>query len=173
MIKSTKKSRWGTAAVFGAVVALVLSGCATDSGADEKSSGYVEATSGELNFYTWSDYYPQELIDKFKEDTGITINIDYYDTNESLEAKLRASNGAGYDVVVPGDYMVQIMVSENMLEPLDWNIGGKIARNEKSSMNRTPRPPGPVCSRPQLIRLAMAMMPSSTMRRRGLALRII
>ena len=129
MIKSTKKSRWGTAAVFGAVVALVLSGCATDSGADEKSSGYVEATSGALYFYTWSDYYPQELIDKFKEDTGITINIDYYDTNESLEAKLRASNGAGYDVVVPGDYMVQILKDDGLLMEIDTTTfpnGGNI-----------------------------------------------
>lgn len=129
MFTFTKKTRLGTTAVLGAVVALVMSGCAAGTSTDPASSGYVEATSGELNFYTWSDYYPEELIAKFKEDTGITLNIDYYDTNESLEAKLRASDGAGYDVVVPSDYMVQILKDDGLLMEIDASAfpnGGNI-----------------------------------------------
>jgi spermidine/putrescine transport system substrate-binding protein len=129
MFTFTKKTRLGTTAVLGAVVALVMSGCAAGTSTETTSSGYVEATSGELNFYTWSDYYPEELIAKFKEDTGITLNIDYYDTNESLEAKLRASDGAGYDVVVPSDYMVQILKDDGLLMEIDASAfpnGGNI-----------------------------------------------
>jgi len=58
-------------------------------------------------------------VKKFTEDTGITLNVDYYDSNESLEAKLRASNGAGYDVIVPSDYMVQILKNDGLLLEFD------------------------------------------------------
>lgn len=108
-----------------AVGALTLTSCGggvTDSaggGEATASTEYVEATSGEVNLYTWSDYYPEELIKKFTEDTGITLNVDYFDSNESLEAKLRASDGAGYDVVVPSDYMVEILKNDGLLLEFD------------------------------------------------------
>jgi spermidine/putrescine transport system substrate-binding protein len=117
MIKFKRKARLSTALVLGSAVALALSACSSagTTNPEASSTGYVEATSGELNFYTWSDYFPVELLAKFKEETGITVNIDYYDTNESLEAKLRASDGAGYDVVVPSDYMIQILKNDGLL----------------------------------------------------------
>jgi len=114
-----KTSRLTAAIALGSAAALTLASCAGGGDTQASSTEYVEATSGELNFYTWSDYFPVELIPKFKEDTGITINIDYYDTNESLEAKLRASDGAGYDVVVPSDYMVQILKDDGLLMEID------------------------------------------------------
>lgn len=125
-----KKSRLVAAIALGSAAALTLAGCAGGASEEAASTGYVEATSGELNFYTWSDYFPEELIPKFKEDTGITLNIDYYDTNESLEAKLRASDGTGYDVVVPSDYMVQILKDDGLLMEIDTTSfpnGGNIA----------------------------------------------
>lgn len=118
-MKKNTKARIAAAIALGSVTALLLGGCASGSTTEASSTEYVEATGGELNFYTWSDYFPEELIPKFKEDTGITINIDYYDTNENLEAKLRASNGAGYDVVVPGDYMIQILKNDGLLMKID------------------------------------------------------
>lgn len=116
MHNALKKSRLSAAIALGSAAVLALGACAggaTDG--QESSTEYVEATGGELNFYTWSGFFPDELIPKFKEDTGITINIEYYDTNEALEAKLRASDGAGYDVVVPGDYMVEILKEDGLL----------------------------------------------------------
>ena len=111
------------AAVAVGTLALTACGGGVTDGAGEgdgaSSTEFVEATSGEVNLYTWSDYYPEELVTKFKEDTGITLNVDYYDSNESLEAKLRASDGAGYDVVVPSDYMVQILAESGLLMKID------------------------------------------------------
>lgn len=121
-------TRWAKRAAsvlaLGAAGALALTGCGggvtdSDGGEGAESTEYVEATSGEVNLYTWSDYFPEELIKKFPEDTGITLNVDYYDSNESLEAKLRASDGAGYDVVVPSDYMVQILANDGLLLKFD------------------------------------------------------
>ncbi|QIK61846.1 extracellular solute-binding protein [Leucobacter viscericola] len=136
MRNSLRKSRVISALAIGAVGALALTSCGggvSDSGgndsSDKASSKYVEATSGELNLYTWSDYFPDELVKKFTKDTGIKLNVDYYDSNENLEAKLRASDGAGYDVVVPSDYMVEILKNDNLLMKFDSSTlpnGGNI-----------------------------------------------
>lgn len=111
------------ALAISATGALALTSCGggvSDGGGDTVSSTeFVEATSGELNLYTWSDYFPEELIKKFTKDTGIKLNVDYFDSNESLEAKLRANNGSGYDVVVPSDYMVEILKNDGLLMQFD------------------------------------------------------
>ncbi len=126
MRNALRRSRIAAGLALTATGALALTACGggiSEGGGAEgdakASTEYVEATSGEVNLYTWSDYYPEELIKKFKDDTGITLNVDYFDSNESLEAKLRASDGAGYDVVVPSDYMVQILANDGLLLEFD------------------------------------------------------
>ncbi|MCC5966898.1 MAG: extracellular solute-binding protein [Natronohydrobacter sp.] len=71
---------------------------------------------GEVVVYHWFEYIPQELIDKFTEETGIRIVMDTYDSNEAMLASLRAGGMGTYDVAVPGDYMVQIMRDNDMLD---------------------------------------------------------
>lgn len=73
---------------------------------------------GELFFYNWTNYFPPELLTKFEQDTGIKATMDGYDSNETLLAKLQAGGG-GYDVVVPSDYMVKIMIDEGVLLEID------------------------------------------------------
>ncbi len=80
-------------------------------------SGSVFA-EGELFFYNWVDYTPPELIKKFEEETGVKVTVDTYDSNETLLAKLK-SGATGYDVVVPSQNFVTIMISEGMLEKID------------------------------------------------------
>jgi len=80
---------------------------------------FTPATSGTLRLYTWSDYIPQSLVDRFSKETGIRMSVDYYDSNETLEAKLKASGGKGYDLVVPSDYMVQTLRTANLLQEVD------------------------------------------------------
>ena len=50
--------------------------------------------------------------------TGIKVNFDLYDSNEALLEKLQ-SGVADYDLVVPSDYMVKILVAEKLIQPLD------------------------------------------------------
>ncbi|NLR74856.1 MULTISPECIES: extracellular solute-binding protein [Leeia] len=80
----------------------------------------VARAGGELNLYNWSDYIPLDLLKKFEKDTGIKVNLDVYDSNETLLAKLKAG-AKGYDVIVPSDYMVKIMITEKLLEKIDVN----------------------------------------------------
>ncbi len=71
---------------------------------------------GELKVYHWFEYIPQELVDKFTAETGIKVTIDTYDSNEAMLASLKAGKLGEYDVAVPGDYMVQIMGNEGLLD---------------------------------------------------------
>ncbi|MEM1384016.1 MAG: extracellular solute-binding protein [Pseudomonadota bacterium] len=74
------------------------------------------AAEGKLSIYHWFEYIPAELLVKFTEETGIEVTMDTYDSNESLLAALKAGGLGSYDVAVPGDYMVQIMRDEGMLD---------------------------------------------------------
>ena len=53
-----------------------------------------------LNVYNWNDYIDDKTIERFEAETGIKVRYDVYDSNEVLDAKLRAGR-SGYDLVVP------------------------------------------------------------------------
>jgi spermidine/putrescine-binding protein len=75
-------------------------------------------TSTTLNLYAWSEYVPQQLLDEFSTKYGIKVNYDTYSSNEEMLAKLQAG-ASGYDVIIPSDYTVAIMIKQGMLEPID------------------------------------------------------
>ncbi|MCI1636060.1 extracellular solute-binding protein [Bifidobacterium sp.] len=106
------------------ITLLILGGCSSgvgnDSASDDSSAvAFTPATSGELHIYTWSDYYPDDLLKSFEEDTGIKTTIDYYESNEVLMSKLQATSGSGYDVVVPSDYAVELLADEGLLQQIN------------------------------------------------------
>jgi spermidine/putrescine transport system substrate-binding protein len=70
---------------------------------------------GELFIYNWTEYTPPELITKFEKESGITVSVDTYDSNETLLAKLQAG-ATGYDIVVPSQNFVPILVSEGLIQ---------------------------------------------------------
>lgn len=83
------------------------------------ATGPVQA-AGKLNLYNWFEYMPQDLLDKFAKEHGVEVTMDTYDSNESLLARLKAGV-TGYDVAVPGDYMVAILIQEDLLEKVQPN----------------------------------------------------
>jgi len=72
----------------------------------------------ELNIYIWSNYITEETLKRFEKETGIHSHIDTYDSNEALLEKIQ-SGVADYDIIVPSDYMVRILLLQNLLEKLD------------------------------------------------------
>jgi spermidine/putrescine transport system substrate-binding protein len=81
---------------------------------------------GQLSIYHWFEYIPQELLNKFSEETGIEVTMDTYDSNEAMLATLKAGSLGSYDVAVPGDYMVEIMAGEGMLDTIaDGELANK------------------------------------------------
>ena len=81
---------------------------------DNKTDGKV------LNVYNWGDYIDPSLITIFEKETGIKVNYNTYDTNETMYAKVK-SGASDYDIVVPSDYMVEKMIKQGLLEKIDFN----------------------------------------------------
>ena len=126
-----------SAAIAATAAILLMTACSsgvdTGSSSEEtEAESFTPATDGEVHIYTWSDYYPTDLLEEFEKDTGIDASIDYYESNEVLMSKLEASGGTGYDVVVPSDYAVDILVDSDMLlkfNAMDLPNGKNIAQD--------------------------------------------
>ena len=73
---------------------------------------------GELYLYIWSEYIPDEVVENFTKETGITVNLSTYDSNEAMYAKIKLA-GEGYDLIVPSSDYVGLMRRQNMLQPID------------------------------------------------------
>ena len=94
------KKRWICSALTLTLAAGLLTGCGS-------SSGSAAGTAGELNIFVWTEYVPDSVIEKFEEETGITVNVSTYSSNEDMLA------------VLPSDYMIEQMIAQDMLEELD------------------------------------------------------
>jgi spermidine/putrescine transport system permease protein len=76
------------------------------------------AAGGELNVFIWSNYLPDSVIKEFEQEYHARLNVELYDSNEALLAKLQ-SGGASYDIIVPSDYMVTVLAEQGLLQELD------------------------------------------------------
>ena len=115
-----------------AMAASLLSGCVssreentltsdTSGNGTGDTSGEVQQTSGgEVNVYNWGEYIDESVLEDFEEATGIKVNYQMYDSNETMYGKI-APGGTDYDVVIPSDYMIARMIEEDMLEPLNFD----------------------------------------------------
>lgn len=82
--------------------------------------------SDQLYFYTWVEYIDPAILESFQAECGVEVIEDNFDSNETLLAKLQAG-GANYDVIVPSDYMVEILIDEGLIEPLDFGVINNIS----------------------------------------------
>ena len=79
------------------------------------------ALSGTLNFTTWPNYFSQENLDAFTKNTGVTINVNVFGSNEEMLAKLQAGS-TGWDVFVPTNYTISTYKQLDLIEPLDLKL---------------------------------------------------
>ena len=71
-----------------------------------------------VNVYNWSDYIDPQVLDEFTKETGIAVQYDTFDANETLETKLLAGK-SGYDVVVPTAYFLERQIKAGVFQTLD------------------------------------------------------
>ena len=104
------------------IMAGLLSGCVStrESDSSDTDGSGAEATGGVVNVYNWGEYIDESVLTDFEEATGIKVNYQMYDSNETMYSKV-AAGGAEYDVVIPSDYMIARMIEEDMLEPLNFD----------------------------------------------------
>ncbi len=75
-----------------------------------------------LNVYNWGEYIDDEEVDvvsEFERLTGCKVNYSTFESNENMYSKL-AGGGVNFDVIIPSDYMIERLVSEERLEKLDY-----------------------------------------------------
>ena len=73
----------------------------------------------ELALLTWKGYAPQSLVDKFQQETGITVKVTF-SNNEEMIAKLRATRGAGFDLAQPSqDRIASVQEKYQIYQPID------------------------------------------------------
>ena len=88
------------------------------------AGGKKEAAKGEnkvLRLISWTGYAPADQIAKFKEETGITVEVTF-SSNEEMISKLRATRGGGFDLAQPSQDRISAMVEEfGIYQPIDYS----------------------------------------------------
>ena len=97
------------AAVVGAAV-ISVTGC----GGSKSEGAYAGQT---LHIYNWGEYTGENMIAGFKARTGADVVMDEFESNEQMYIKV--ANGDAYDILVPSDYMIERLLKEDLLQPLD------------------------------------------------------
>lgn len=77
-----------------------------------------QAPITELNIYNWDTYIAPEVLEEFQKKYQAKITYDTYGGMEELYAKIKSGN-TKYDVIFPADYMVKIMIDEDLLAELN------------------------------------------------------
>lgn len=100
---------------------LVLSGLTGCGSSSEPAVDPVEKYGSDtLKLFTWGEYLGENVISDFEEQFGVNVIIEYFDSNEMMYTKLQG--GDSYDVLVPSDYMIQRLIAEDMLQPIDKSL---------------------------------------------------
>lgn len=75
----------------------------------------------ELYVYTFVDMFHPEGVIAFEQENKVKVILRYFESNEELLAKFNISRGAGYDVVMVSDYMVEFLRKDNLLQKLQYD----------------------------------------------------
>ena len=92
--------------------------------AENYSQAGASLKGTEINVYNWGEYIADgsdgtlDVVKEFEKLTGIKVNYNMFDSNEDLYSKLK-SGGVSYDVIIPSDYMIERMIKEDMLQPIN------------------------------------------------------
>ena len=80
----------------------------------------ASAEGGMLTVYNWEEYISHDAIKLFEQETGITVNMTYFTTNEDMMVQVRNSPSS-FDVVIPSDYCVERLAAEGLLEEINFD----------------------------------------------------
>ena len=93
-------------------ILLTLVGCS-------KSDPVEKYGSDVLNVFNWGEYIGEDVIANFEEEYGVKVNYSLFESNEIMYTKLLSGNT--YDVIVPSDYMIERLMEEDLIKPLDYS----------------------------------------------------
>lgn len=110
---AVKRKRWVPAVAVCCVLAVAIADLQRGgiTGKDRPFEGQT------LHIYNWGEYTGENIIGDFEEETGATVVMENFDSNEQMYIKV--ANGEAYDILVPSDYMIQRLIEEDYLQKLD------------------------------------------------------
>lgn len=115
-------SRKAMAAVAAVLVLAVVGGTVGASLSQQhKSAAAVEKYgSNVLKLYLPGEYLGENVISDFEKQYGVRVIVENFDSNEMMYTKLMA--GDRYDVIIPSDYMIERLMNEDFLQPLNKSM---------------------------------------------------
>ena len=100
--------------VMSVILAAVLAaGCLTGCGGNTSSKG------GEMNIICWSEYIPDDVVQDFEKETGITVNETLYNSEDEMLAKVQSSAKDTYDLIMDGSQYYKPLLEAGIIEELD------------------------------------------------------
>jgi spermidine/putrescine transport system substrate-binding protein len=126
-------TRGGFFAGAGVGLAAFLAACGGDdasSGGSSGSTGSATAAKaasgdpvfvkgGELNIYSWPDYFDKKNMAYWKQKTGAKVNIEAYESNEDMFAKLNTAARSSYDMAIPTSQYIKVMGELGIIQEID------------------------------------------------------
>lgn len=106
-MKITKKIVSISAALI--MVVSMFTGCSIVPSSSKKT----------INVFNWGEYIDEGIIKDFTKKTGIKVNYQTFSTNEEMYQKVKSGTNK-YDLICPSDYMVDRMIKENLVQPINF-----------------------------------------------------
>ena len=103
--------------VMAFVLALISTiGFAIHGGLKSSEKPYQGQT---LRIYSPGEYIGENIIPDFEEMTGARVVLELFDSNEQMYIKV--ANGEAYDILIPSDYMIERLISEELIQKVDMS----------------------------------------------------
>ncbi len=82
--------------------------------------GPAVAAAEELKIFIWSEYMDEQAMPAaFEKETGIKVRLAIYENNEEMVAKLQAGGVSQYDIIVPSDYIMPVLIKQKLIQPIN------------------------------------------------------
>ena len=97
------------------VLALAAVSCGKSENSDGVQGGKYE--SDKLKVFLPGAYIAENIVPDFEKKFGVEVIVENFDSNEMMYTKLAA--GDTYDVLIPSDYMIERLIKEDYIQPID------------------------------------------------------
>ena len=105
------------------------------------TAALVNGNPQELHIYNYTTYIADDTISNFEKLYNVKVSYDTYETSDVMLAKIQAGN-PGYDIIVPPDYDIPLLVKAGLLQPLDVSQLSNFTQNATKRFVNPPYDPG-------------------------------
>ncbi len=102
------------------LMATMLTGCGSDKPT--------------LKVYNCGEYIDPSLLTAFEKEYGCKVIYETFDSNESMYTKIQS--GETYDILIPSDYMIERLIKEDYLQPVNWELLSNADQLDEQIMGR-------------------------------------